>query len=149
MSEHERAAKILAPTPLGDRKPSALMDEMLALMGSHTACFLFRYAFLEKLPERIRVQLANEPFDNPREFARRADALWVAGDSSMYGHMAATVQASAGTGRRVRYRQASPNSKSRATSPGDECYYHKRFGSKAYQCRPPCAYPKNATASRQ
>ena len=36
LSEYERAARLLSMPNLGDRKPSALMDEMLGLLGQHT-----------------------------------------------------------------------------------------------------------------
>ena len=54
LSKYEHAARLLNMPNLGDRKPSALMDEMLRLLGQHTPCFLFKYIFLEHLPEDIR-----------------------------------------------------------------------------------------------
>ena len=42
LSELERASLLLNFPPLGDTKPSTLMDEMLALMGDHPPCFLLR-----------------------------------------------------------------------------------------------------------
>jgi hypothetical protein len=48
LSKWERASRLLH---LGDSKPSALMDEMLALLGEHPPCFLFEQLFLERLPE--------------------------------------------------------------------------------------------------
>ena len=53
------------------------MDEMLALRGSHEPCFLFEQLFLERLPEDIRIQLADVKFDKPRDLAKRADKLWL------------------------------------------------------------------------
>ena len=54
LSKYEHAARLLNMPNLGDRKPSALMDEMLGLLGQHTPCFLFKYIFLQHLPEDIR-----------------------------------------------------------------------------------------------
>ena len=34
----------------GDDKPSQLMDRMLALLGDHQSCFLFREIFMQQLP---------------------------------------------------------------------------------------------------
>ena len=47
LSKQERATRLLPTRSLGDSKPSALMDEMLALLGDHPPCFLFEQLFLE------------------------------------------------------------------------------------------------------
>ena len=41
LNETERASRLLHFRPLGDSKPSALMDEMIALLGNHPPCLLF------------------------------------------------------------------------------------------------------------
>ena len=51
LSERERASRLLHFRPLGDSKPSTLMDEMLGLLGNHSPCLLFEQLFLERLPE--------------------------------------------------------------------------------------------------
>jgi len=60
LSEYERAKRILHMPGLGDSSPSKLMDDMLTLLGDHEPCFLFRAAFLERLPEEIRSQLISQ-----------------------------------------------------------------------------------------
>ena len=45
LSKRERVSRLLHFRPLGDTKPSALMDEMLALLGDHSPCFLFEQLF--------------------------------------------------------------------------------------------------------
>lgn len=52
---------------LGDRPPSALMDEMLALLDDHTPCMLFEQLFLNRMPDPIRLQLAAADFTVPAE----------------------------------------------------------------------------------
>ena len=59
LSKRERAARLLHFRPLGASKPSALMDEMLALLGDHTPCLLFEQLFLERLPVDIQIQLVD------------------------------------------------------------------------------------------
>ena len=54
LSKREWASKLLHLHPLGDRKPSELMDEMLSLLTDHEFCFLAEQLFLEQLPEDIR-----------------------------------------------------------------------------------------------
>ncbi|KAK4325415.1 hypothetical protein Pmani_004010 [Petrolisthes manimaculis] len=61
---------------LGDRKPSELINEMLALMEGHKSCLLFEQIFLEQMPEDIRLLLAQDTFTDPRGLAARADELW-------------------------------------------------------------------------
>ena len=80
LSEYERAACLLNMPNLGDRKPSALMDEMLGLLGQHTPCLPFKYIFLQHLPKDSRTILAAETFDNWRSLAQRGlhlvDGSW-------------------------------------------------------------------------
>ena len=50
---------------MGDSKPSALKDEMLAHLEDHPSCLLFKKLFLERLPEDIvRMQLVRANIDN-------------------------------------------------------------------------------------
>ena len=72
LSKRERASKLLHLHPLGDRKPSELMDEMLSLLADHGFCFLAEQLFLEQLPEDIRLQLSNDDFTNPRGFSNQS-----------------------------------------------------------------------------
>ena len=83
LSPRQRASRLLHFRPLGDSKPSALMDEMLALVADHTPCLLFEQLFLERLPEDIRIQLVDTKFDDLRHLARRADALWSSRDMEL------------------------------------------------------------------
>ena len=53
-----------------------LMDEMLALLGRHTPCFLFEQLFLERLPEDLCAHLVGTKWDDPHQLVRQADALW-------------------------------------------------------------------------
>ena len=80
LSKRERASRLLHTRPLGDSKPSALMDEMLALLGDHPPCLLFEQLFLERLPDDIRAQVVDADIADYRELAKRADALWAARD---------------------------------------------------------------------
>ena len=59
LSNAERASALLdlQPGTLGDRKPSELMDSMLALLGTNKPCFLFRQIFLRLLPDSVRTPL--------------------------------------------------------------------------------------------
>ena len=61
LSRRERASRLLHFRPLGDSKPSSLMDEILALGGDHVACPLFEQLFLERLPDDIRQSSRQRP----------------------------------------------------------------------------------------
>ena len=125
LSKHERASKLLHLHPLGDRKPSELMDEMLSLLADHGFYFLAEQLFLEQLPEDIWLQLSNEDFTNPRALATKADVLWIA------------KQQAATTINKV---ISQPNGKITIRHDG-WCFYHKRFGNNARNCKAPCKHP--------
>ena len=138
LSKRERASRLLHTRPLGDSKPSVLMDEMLALLGDHPPCMLFEQLFLERLPEDIRVQLVDTNIEDHRELARKADALWAAkciGDSAnaILQHQPPKFK---------------PKSKPKDASKNSLCYYHRRFGEAARQCRDPCTWSENEQAGR-
>ena len=56
------------------------MDEMLALLGDHSPCWLFQHLFLERLLKHICIQLTNAKFEDIWQLAKKADALWAARD---------------------------------------------------------------------
>lgn len=141
LSEQERAARLLNMPDLGDRKPSSLMDEMLALLGDHTPCFLFNYVFLQHLPEDIRTILAGENLADSRVLAQRADTLWMARSREP------TIS-------RIRKQQQKSSKPATAPSlPKDKvglCFYHRRFGRQAERCTPPCNFQQgNDQAGRR
>lgn len=146
LSRRERAARLLHMDGLGDRTPSELMNDMLALMDGHKPCLLFEQLFLEQMPEDIRLLLASEDFSDPRRVAAKADILW---QSKQCG------AASIGLATIARPKAQAPQPKpSRPTGEKDEsseqwCFYHQRWGSGARRCRPPCAFPGNAGASHR
>jgi hypothetical protein len=118
----ERASRLLHFRRLGDSKPSALMDDILALLGDHTPCLLFEQLFLERLPEDIRIQLA-----------KRADALWTSRDMQTFP--ANAVQRRYPT---AGHKQSKPN---KVSADSDRfCYYNRAFGETALKCRRPCAW---------
>ena len=78
LSELERASQLLHIHPLGDAKPSELMDEMLSLLSNHPPCMLFKQLFLERMPDDIRTQLVVVKHESCRAMAKQADLLWSA-----------------------------------------------------------------------
>lgn len=141
LSDYERGARLLHVPPLGDDKPSVLMDNMLAHLGAHEPCFLFRALFLERLPEDIRGVLVHSKTEDCRELAKAADALWEA-------HSPATNAVSRQS------RSATKHAPATKASPAttDLCFFHAKFGDQARNCRQPCsryAPAGNGPAGRQ
>lgn len=140
LTRRERAAKLLHMDGLGDRKPSELMNEMLALMEGHKSCLLFEQIFLEQMPEDIRLLLAQDTFTDPRGLAARADELWQT--KQQEGAYISRITA-------LPRQQTATRTATPSTSNKDKwCYYHQRWGSDARRCRPPCMHPGNASAGR-
>ena len=137
LSKRERASFLLHTRPLGDSKPSVLMDEMLALLGDHPPCMLFEQLFLERLPEDIRVQLVDIKVEDHRDLARKADALWAARGMGPSAN-AIRKPKNPPTGRKLK-----PEGQKDTL-----CYYHRRFGESAKQCRDPCTWSGNGQAGR-
>ena len=77
-----RATKLLNLDDLGDRMPSALMDEMLSLLDGHQPCMPFEQLFLNWMPDSIRLRLADADFTDSRRVAELADELWLSMDQN-------------------------------------------------------------------
>lgn len=161
LSRYERAGRLLDLPELGDERPSALMDKMLALLGDHPPCFLFHRLFLDRMPESIRGVLVHSGEEDSRALAKRADQLWEA-QSSLKAHA---------VGRRGPWPTLKEKSPPAGPSPaGDQvadgfragdtrprrgtgrsrpravCSYHSRWGAEAIKCQQPCAWPGNGPA---
>ena len=61
LSQRQRADRLLDVKCLGDRAPSQLMDEMLALLGDHKPCMLFE-SVLEVYARRHSITASVEQF---------------------------------------------------------------------------------------
>ena len=147
LTRQQRASRLLSVAGLGDRRPSELMDEMLALLGDHSPCLLFEELFRQQLPADIRMAMANADFSDPRAAAQIADHLWASRPQPFTAMVKANppteepnVAAVRHTGRAVRA--------DRAERP-DICYFHRKFGSRARQCTQSCSFQGNGQAGRR
>ena len=102
---------------------------MLALLGNHQACFIFKHLFLQHMPDDIRINLASDQTDGLRTLAQQTDALLLA--RSQTPELCKVKQARS----REQYQ--------RVNNGEDFCYYHRRYGKNARQCRPPSAFQGN------
>ena len=138
-SEYERAHQLLHLPPLGDEKPSAMLDQMLGLLGKHPPCFIFRQLFLERLPERIRSVLVHSAVEDMRQLAAAADRLHASQESTAEVNRVST---------RKQSKSRSERKEKKDTKPG-LCFYHNRFGNKAHRCLSPCTWSENEEAGPQ
>jgi hypothetical protein len=154
MTKWQMAYSLLDHPDLGDRRPSAMMAEMLSLRFETTAPdSLFLALFLRRLPTSIRDHLAAANHTTATEMATHADILWDARSaatvSAVTDSLAAVSVRSASPNRRAKSpdrRARSPDRRSgggsqppRPPTPGRRvndglCKNHRRYGKKAYSC---------------
>ena len=143
LSRRVRATKLLNMNDLGDRTPSALMDEMLSLLDGHQPCMLFEQLFLDRMPDSIRLQLADADFADPRKLTEQADQLWL----SLEHSSGFALHKAAYHGRQEKIKATTP--KKFGVMKPDWCYYHNQFGDRARRCLKPCTFQENSQAGRQ
>lgn len=125
LSESERAAALFSLNGLGDSKPTQLMDNMLALLGDHEPCFLFKHLFLQQLPGYIRTALATTTLTDYRQLAMEADKYYI------------TAQPA----RTVSIDTPGVQAVQKSTNTRDViCWYHRKYGNKAKRCVTPCSF---------
>lgn len=128
LSAYQRAQRLLRVSPLGDRTPSALMDEMRGLLGGHEPCFLFKTIFVDQLPEDVRPALVSIlDTTSPRDLALLADKMV----SALRPSVNVISSKRSGSG-------------NRSSSRDKLCRFHKRWGAKAFRCEGYCSYQKNS-----
>jgi hypothetical protein len=160
MTKWQMAYSLLDHPDLGDRRPSAMMAEMLSLRFETTAPdSLFLALFLRRLPVSIRDHLAAANHTTATEMATHADILWdarsTASVSAVTDSLAAVSVRSASPNRRAKSpdrRARSPDRRGgggsqppRRPTPGCQdfkalstndglCKNHRKYGDKAYNC---------------
>jgi len=146
-SKWEQVSKLLHFPDLGDRRPTALMDAMLATLpaGASSDCVLFQGIFLERMPDYIRTHLSLPKFETAREMAVMADALW-AGQARQGAAVSAVMPSRDSRSPDRRATSPSGRPQQRSTTPGAStlCRLHKKFGKDARSCHPPCTWSGNA-----
>jgi hypothetical protein len=148
-SKWKLANQLLDHPALGDSRPSALMDSMLAVLPpGEQAGVVFLAMFLRRLPTDLRDHLAGKDFDTPQQMAEHADVLWDAraGAAGSVSHVARSREQSPARGRR-RSPGRSPRGRQQTPGPGGLCFYHHRFKARAHKCVPPCTWAENDLAA--
>lgn len=166
LSPQARLEGLLGTHDLGDLRPTHLLAKMQELSsGLGVESTLLRMLFLQKLPPNVRgiLSICDEPLSN---IALMADKMI----ETMSGTVASVskpeetpttetddlkAQVAALTAEVRRMKLQPSRSRSRSLSrtrdarspsrnPDDVCWYHRKYGNNARQCREPCSYsPKN------
>ena len=145
---------------LGDRTPSQMLQQMqLLLRPASGACDndLLRVLFLQRLPLHIRMLLLAQSDDvTPESLARIADRVHSAPGDSLWSrnilasdHSPVTTQINSQHLSAIQSRQHSQGKSGSPSMTSDSdpayCYYHRRFGARARNCRQPCTYSGNGS----
>lgn len=147
LSRQQRASRLLGMTGLGDRRPSELMDEMLALLGDHSPCLLFEELFRQQLPAEVRMALVSADFKDPRAVGLLADKIWASRPQPVVTAVLQPDQPVIAAARQSgvnRFARPQPSQRH-----SELCYFHKKFGAKARRCEVPCKFQGNEQAGRQ
>jgi hypothetical protein len=146
-SKWKLANKLLDHPSLGEGRPSALMDSMLALLPpDEKPGVVFLAMFLRRLPSDLRDHLASKDFSTPHQMAEHADILWDArgGAAGMVARVVAPGSPARG---RRRSPGRSPSRRQQTPGPTGHCFYHQRFKNRAHRCVPPCTWTENGEAA--
>jgi hypothetical protein len=167
MSRWHRGFAIMRHPELGDRRPSRMMSDMLALLPADTEPeLLFFCHFLNRLPAYIRDNVAAGNHKTAEDMAEAADRLWDAHSSNPVTSVLEPLAAVSLRGRSQSPREGrrrSPDRRSPSRRPADRrrsksrdtrrrrdedddpdlCFYHNRWGSRAKKCESGCNWTKN------
>jgi hypothetical protein len=76
LSNYQKMERMMRLPPLGDRKPSVMLVEMLEYCpAGESTTAVFAFLFLQRLPREIRVLLSKDDPANMRAIAEKADRL--------------------------------------------------------------------------
>ena len=154
-SKWQKIFSLLHHPDIGDRRPSHLMDAMVALLPEGEATgLIFQGLFLERLPQDMRDHLTTKEFTSVRLMADYADQLW----DGRQGRTVSAVISAVNNERpasSMRRRHNSPGHQRRGctATPGPSsgsdglCFFHGRFGLNAHKCEQPCSWSGNAPAA--
>lgn len=98
-------------------------------------------------PQTAEVTPASSSSLNPAWAAMEAMAKQISDLTKQVAALTANQQRPRGRRFYRRHSRSRSRSKSQGRSNG-QCYYHNKFGSKAYKCTRPCSYPGNASGSQ-
>ena len=163
--EKDRCRKLLNMPPLGGRRPSELLAEMLQLCrGDDADGRLIRYMFLFRLTPTMQSMLGEDKTSSIADLAAQADALMdaeAAKDNAITAAVEEATVAAAGLAppssnciRKPEWIKKKKPAAKKNHSDGDRpdpgpwqdlgiCWSHYTYGDKAKKCKPACARAEN------
>jgi hypothetical protein len=157
LSNYQKVEMLAKVEPLGGRRPSDLLNDMLELCPKgEESTFFFCYLFLQRLPREIRVLLADE---DPANMRAVADKLMVMHSPQAHDMAAVAavphqesdsesedaVAAVKGSFKKFNKKKKAAHKKtdSQPSKQSTLCFYHASFRDKARNCRDPCSWSEN------
>jgi len=171
LTDYQKAERMFSSEPLGDRRPSDLLAELMELVKpGEEKTQHFALLFLRRLPAVVRLQLTEDNTENVRQLTEKADCC-----AASLNKQSITVAAVAppeefadsegecahicavGSGRgarqgkskhrggRFRNKQQQPEQEPKPKQKGDNtlCFYHYKYGEQATKCSNPCSWAGN------
>jgi hypothetical protein len=173
LSNYQKMERMMRLPPLGDRKPSVMLAEMLEYCPvGESATAVFAYLFLQRLPREIRILLSEDDPADMWAIADKADRL-IAMHVPQGHDTCATVSAAdeqqdsdlvAATGGARRKKKLPPPQRPQQQQGGSGqrggpprrqvaaqaavprtsmCFYHAKFGERAKYCEEGCLWSEN------
>lgn len=168
-SESEKFRKLISNADIGDKKPSQFLHYMKSLASNSITADFIKKLWIQRLPPASRAVLSASK-DNLDDLAKMADSMWEVSDrfnvnaikvekdplESKLDKLASTLEKlsqrinSIDKSEHVSRRDSTPHryrSRSKSTQSRDSthethgvCWFHRKFGDAAKQCREPCEY---------
>lgn len=171
-SEQQRVERLLSDEQLGDRKPSAFLRHLQSLAGPSKDVTILRQLWMRRLPAQVQAILAAQSDLALEKLAELADKIIevtpgpsrVCKVDNSQPNLDAIMERLEKLGQQVaaltdkrqrgrsRARSASRSSRRSGTSADPAlklCWYHKKFGTKAAKCIPPCNWTSGNSTSSQ
>lgn len=169
-SEEKRLKKLLRDMEIGDRKPSALLREMMCLASGKVSDELLKSLWMQRLPKQMQaiLSVSNEALNSLAVMADKIadtaeswdiNAITSQHESTSSSHFqnlemkieALTKQIESLSSRsRDSSRSRRDRSRSRSYTSGKSnsrhlCWYHYKFGDRATKCVQPCSFSTNTS----
>lgn len=136
-----KAKRLANPPELGDKKPSQLMSSMLDLAeGGVEKTPLFKWLFIQRMPQEIHPLLESHNEENMREFAKFADRLHEMARPTISAVQVPSENFDSVELNATSFGQNTTGNRRRL------CYAHYRYGENARQCKAPCGWISNRRA---
>ena len=164
-STFERLSDFNALPALGDRRPTELLNSILASLAGivHDSCTCphVQYAFLSRLPVQLRSNLTGLDFSDLRVVAEKADEAWstigaisAAASVLTVGEpspsppldLVAAVRDAPRGPPRQQHPQQPQQPRQQQRQARQLCWYHNNFGNRARRCNEPCEWSGNGQA---